>query len=269
MGKARDFVFTHGALWERALYSYLFDDGSLDHVHQCLLCYKNADDGWGHGLEHDLKSPVSHPVALEYLLGVIRDFDLPVGDLLDGTPQWLEQQQAADGSLRNPDNLADYPIAPWWKEWGGQKQPDSIVGNLTKLGLVTPKLTETTRPWVKANHTLESIRANEWLFMAYHAFDYFMNVDGFPEERAATIENIVTCAEKAPEKQSYVLFRFAPKPDSVIAQAVSDAVIQRNLDSLQSSQRDDGGWSDEHDMLVWQPMVTIQVLYTLKQYGRL
>lgn len=270
--KARDFVFSNGALWERELYRALFDYGPMEHLHQCLLCYKNLDGGWGHGLEHDLKTPDSHPAALEYLLTVIRDFDLPVGSLLEGAPQWLEQNQQEDGSLKNPDSLRDYPAAPWWVEWGGQTMPDSIVGNLTRLGLVTPSLAATTQQWVQANHSLEKIRANSWLFMAYHAYDYFMNVDDFPEIemwRQAVIQNIVDCASKAPEKQYYTLFAFAPAPDSPVARALPAGLLDRFLDHLQDTQRADGGWDDEHNMPHWQPVVTIGILHTLRSYGRL
>ena len=270
MNKARNFVFEKGNLWERALFSYRFDGGSLDRLHQCLIAYKNLDHGWGNGLEQDIKAPDSHPAALEYLLTVIRDFEVPVGDLLAGTPDWLEAHQNADGSLRNPSTLTDYPIAPWWADWDGQTQPDSIVGSLTRLGLVTPALAERTRQWAATVHSLESIRSNEWLFMAYHAYDYFMNVNSFPESyRQAVIDNIVVCAEKMPEKQYYVLFQFAPTPESPLARALPDGLIEHCLDYLQDSQRPDGGWSDEHDMPHWQPSVTMFVLLTLQRFGRL
>lgn len=270
--KARDYVFNSGTLWERAMFSYLFDDGPLARVHQCLLCYKNPDNGWGHGLEHDLKVPDSHPAALEYLLGVLRDFEIPAGNLLDGTPEWVARNQNADGSLKNPPTLKDYPIAPWWAEWGGQTAPDSIVGNLTRMGLVTPALAETTRRWVQANHSLEKIRANEWLFMAYHAYDYFMHVSDFPDieqYRQAVIDNIVACATKMPEEQYYSFFAFAPTSDSPVARALPGGLLDKILDYLQATQRDDGGWSDQHNMPVWQPAVTMRVLYGLRRYGRI
>jgi len=50
--KARDFVYSNGMLWERALFAYHFEDGSLEHLHRCLLAYKNADDGFGNAQEH-------------------------------------------------------------------------------------------------------------------------------------------------------------------------------------------------------------------------
>ncbi len=270
--KARDYVFSSGTLWERALFGYLFDDSPLAHVYQCLLCYKNPDGGWGNGLEHDLKVPDSHPAALEYLLGVLRDFEIPVGDLLDGTPEWVEHHQNADGSLQNPPTLKDYPIAPWWVEWGGQTAPDSIVGNLTRMGLATPALAETTRRWVQAHHSLDKIHANEWLFMNYHAFDYFMHVSDFPDVeqyRQAVIQNIVDCALKIPEAQYYSFFAFAPTPDSTVAQFLPVERLHHMLDTLQNTQRDDGGWSDQHDMPHWQPAVTMSVLTILQRYGRI
>lgn len=269
--KARDFVYGHGTLFERALFAYLFEGGALARVHQCLRCYKNTDNGWGHGLEHDLRCPDSNPAQLEYLLFINRDTGLPLGDLLDGTPQWLESIRNADGSLQNPPTLRDYPLAPWWHEWGGQTIPDSIVGNLTRLEVVTPALAESTRGWVQANITLEKIRANEWLFMAYHYLDYFMNVDDFPkvaDYRRATIENVIACAEVMPEKQYYVLLQFVPRPDSPLAQHIPAHLIQRSLDYVQATQQDDGHWNDEHNLPQWFPYVTITVLNALKQWGR-
>ena len=173
--QARNFVYQNGALWERALFAYLFDGGSLDHLHRCLLAYKNEDGGFAHGLEHDIKCPDSHPLALEFLLSVHRDTGIPMGNLLDGTVQWLENNRNEDGSLKNPDTLLQYPHAPWWSQ-GGQTAPDAITGHLIKLGLSTPSLEASTAKWVEENLTVEKIKSNEWLFMAYHAHDYFMNI---------------------------------------------------------------------------------------------
>jgi hypothetical protein len=277
MKKARDFIYSNGTLWERALFAYLFQAGSLERVHQCLLCYRNDDGGWGHALEHDIRTPDSHPLALEYLLSVLRDTGLPPGSLLDGAAAWVEANRKDDGSLINPPSVLDYPHAPWWElgevtAEGGQTAPDSITGNLYKHGKATQSLLESTRLWVGSNLTLEKVQTNDWLFLAYHAFDYFMNVDDFPDldvYRQATIDNIINCARNAPEKQYYVLFQFAPSPDSPISRAMPPDVLNRNLDYLLSSQRDDGGWNDENGLAQWQPYATILVLLALQRYGRL
>ncbi|WP_391573805.1 prenyltransferase/squalene oxidase repeat-containing protein [Cohnella sp.] len=271
MDKAREFVYANGLLWEQALFSYLFDGGSLERLHQCLLCYKNSDGGWGHGLEHDIKCPDSHPLALEFLLTIERDTKIPLTDLLEGTVDWIERNKNEDGSLKNPDSLHKYPHAPWWSN-GGQSSPDSITGNLIKMGICSTSLAASTSLWVKTNLTLEKIRANEWLFMAYHAHDYFLNLEDTPENRPfieATIDNIIECAKNATEKNYFTLFQFANSPDTKIAKAMPKALINKFLDYLESSQREDGGWNDEHGLKHWQPYNTTFILSVLKNYGRL
>lgn len=270
--KARDFVYSSGALWERALFGFLFEDRPLPQLHQALLAHKNADGGWGHALEHDVRTPDSNPIALEFLLTAQCITGFPLGNLLDGTATWLEANRNDDGTLKPPASLFDYPHAPWWDELGIAPPADSIVGNLCRLKQSTPSLDETTAQWVINHLTPERIRANEWLFMAYHAYDYFFGVKDFPDlevYRAATIQNIADCAAKMPEHQYYGLLQFAPAPDTPIAQAIPPALIERSLEHVAATQRDDGGWNDEHALAQWFPWVTITNLLALRNHGRI
>src|SRR5579859_3464135 len=145
--RCKQFVYEHGTLWERALFAHLFERRPVDRLHQCLLCYRNDDGGYGHGLECDISCPDSNPLQVEFLLRVLSDFRLPPGSLLDGTVGWLERQREPNGELRNSPALADYPMAPWWNEMGGQRTPDSITGNLLRLGMCSPTLADSTRAW--------------------------------------------------------------------------------------------------------------------------
>ncbi len=272
--KARDFVYSNSVLWERALFGLLFEGRSAAHLAKCLLAYKNSDNGFGNGLEPDIKTPDSHPLALESVLGsLVRDtgvaFDPQVKAIFEGTPAWLEKQRKPDGSLNNPSSTREYPHAPWWAESGGQMMPDSITGNLMALGLCTPALAESTRHWVAEYLTLETIRGTEWMFMNYHAYDYYMNVPDFPDVEAyrqAVVENIAKRAESIPEKQYFCLLQFAPSPESRVARAAPD-LVARSVDYLASTQRADGGWDDEHGLAHWQPYVTIINLVALRRFG--
>ena len=271
VAKARQFVYRQGTLLERALYAWLFEGGSLERLHQIVRCYKNVDGGFGHGLEHDLKAPQSNPLALEYLLGLMRHAGVPPGQLFDGTANWVEAQMDENGDLRNPPQTRDYPLAPWWREQGGQTLPDSIVGNLMRFGCATPALIDKTKRWALNNHTQDKIRRNEWLFMAYHAFDFFFALDDFPDLagfRQATVDNIVACALAAPESQYDSLFVFAPTPDSAIAAALPAGFIDRCLDVLSAAQQNEGHWLDQHKLPQWYPMTTINVLLALKRHGQ-
>jgi hypothetical protein len=273
LNNARSFVHAHGNLWERALWDYLFDKGSAERVQNCLLPYKNADGGWGHGLEHDIKTPQSNPLMLEFLLSIWRDTEVPLGNLLKGTPQWLESNQKPDGSLINPSNLLDYPHAQWWQE--GHTVPASITGNLIRLGLCPESVRERTRKWVQQNLDLESIQTNNWLFMNYRPYDYFFYEDNFPQlddHRQAVLENIYSTAlghEKSGEQHKlFPFFQFASSPESEIAKNAPAGLVERILDYLENSQREDGGWDDEHGLTYWQPYFSTIILLALKRFGR-
>jgi len=108
--------------------------------------------------------------------------------------------------------------------------------------------------------------------MAYHAYDYFMNISDFPqlaEYRAATINNIVRCAERAPENQYSSLLSFIPSPDAPVAQALPANLLKRVLDYLSEAQQDEGQWLDQHGLRHWQPYLTIHVLVGMRNHGRL
>jgi hypothetical protein len=268
---ARDFVYQHGVLWERALFGHLFEDRPVEAVQRALLAYKNSDNGFGNAMEHDARCPDSHPLALEFLLTVLTRTGIEPGNLLDGTAHWVEMNREEDGALRNPAAFLAYPHAPWWNG-GGQKMPDSIVGNLMTLGKATPSLVTSTRQWVQQNLTLEAIRANDWLFMSYHSYDYFFADDDFPaveRYREAVVETILRLAATMPENQTYTLFSFAPTPYSPVALAADEDLIERGLHTLESSQQEDGGWRDQHGLPQWYPWVTISNLLTLRAYGRI
>jgi hypothetical protein len=266
--KARDFVYNNGILWERDLFAYLFQNGSLKRLHHSLQSYQNEDGGYGNAFEHDLRCPNSNPLALEFLLGMLSVNGVPVGTILDGTAAWLERNRNPDGSLRNPPETLDYPHAPWWNE-GGQSIPDSIVGNLIRQGKSTPDLNTSTAKWVQTNLTLEKIRATDWLFMAYHPYDYYFALPDPELEpfRQATIEKIIALGRTVPADQYYNLVCFAMMPTSPVAQAAPD-LIAKALDYLEQAQQEDGGWNDQHGIPHWRPYVTIISLLALRNHGR-
>ena len=243
LGRARDFVYRNGTLLERALFAWLFEGARLERLHQIVLCYKNPDNGFGHGLEHDLKAPQSNPLALEYLLGLMKHCGVPPGTVFVGTARWVEAQMDERGNLRNPPETREYPLESWWQERGGQTMPDSIVGNLMRFGAATPSLIDKTKAWALANYTPAKIRENTWLFMTYHAFDFFFALDKLPglqRLREATVDNIVSCAKAAPENQYDSLFIFAPTPDSMIARVLPAGLLDRALDALSDAQQAGG-----------------------------
>ena len=129
--------------------------------------------------------------------------------------------------------------------------------------------------WVNLNLDLEKIQTNNWLFMVYHAFDYFLNEDQYPESmkfQEAVLQNIYQTAmaheDKGELNKLFPFFQFATGPESIVAQNAPDGLIDRILDHLETSQREDGGWDDEHGLPYWQPYFSTIILLALKRFGR-
>ncbi|MHB1394286.1 MAG: hypothetical protein ACYCYE_14685 [Clostridia bacterium] len=112
----------------------------------------------------------------------------------------------------------------------------------------------------------------KWLFMAYHAFDYYSNI-GESEEtigaESAMAANIIECVESAKESQYHTLFHFIKSPDDKLAKLIPNSYVGKFLDYLQAAQREDGGWNDEHGLEYWQPYITIEILCALRNFGRI
>ncbi len=268
--KARKYVYAHGALWERVLFSHLFEGASLAHVHQCLTCYKNPDGGWGHGLECDIKTPDSHPLALEFALQIVRVTGIRANSLFHDAPEWLARNRAPDGALLNPPSVLDYPCATHWKETSGQTIPASTVGNLMRQSAVLGDIEITTQSWVLDHLTLKRIQRNDRLIAAYHAHDYFMNVSDFPDlplYRAAVLENILSLTDAAEPHHYYQFAFFAPDPESPVSQAASPKLKRRIFSALAKMQQSDGAWHDEYSNPHWAVWTTIMVLHVLRQHG--
>jgi hypothetical protein len=124
-------------------------DGSPATVIAALTPYQNADGGFGHGLEPDLRSPASSAIATSVAFQALREVragaDMP---MVRRALAWLEQAfDWADGvwPIIGPDvDLA--PHAPWWtwsedlaEQWNGFGFNPSIE-LLAVLYAIVPKL---------------------------------------------------------------------------------------------------------------------------------
>ena len=60
--KARDFILTNARMIERRLFDFHFENGGQEGVFHAVYAYRNADGGFGHGMEPDTASPESQPL---------------------------------------------------------------------------------------------------------------------------------------------------------------------------------------------------------------
>ena len=61
--KARDFIVERARPLEKALYRFHFESGAKEDVVHEVRAYQNADGGFGHALESDLRTPESSVIC--------------------------------------------------------------------------------------------------------------------------------------------------------------------------------------------------------------
>jgi hypothetical protein len=252
-------------------------------VRQAVAAYRNADGGFGHGLEPDGRAPGSQPAAVELALRNLDDADAWDEDLAAGACDWLQASVPAEGgAVFVLDAIRGWPHAPWWvPEDGGPASlitTGMIAGTLHASGIRHPWLDRATAlVWSRAddlasaggydmrglirflNHVPDRDRAEEVL------------------DRAGQVlrsRGLVALDPGAPGEVMTPL-DFAPLPGSRARRLFSEATIEAHLDHLAAGQADDGGWTfnwpawspaAERD---WRGSLKVDALHVLRAHGRL
>src|SRR5262245_38855892 len=73
LGRARDFLLGNARLVERAAFDVCSCNADADRLVDALAAYRNADGGFGHALEPDLRVPLSQPLHTEFALQTLMD----------------------------------------------------------------------------------------------------------------------------------------------------------------------------------------------------
>jgi hypothetical protein len=277
---AERFMLSNARVLERHHLAVILHGAPTDPVLDALRPYRNADGGFGHALEPDVRGPESEPVAVQHALEVLLDIDATDDPMLADAAAWLGTIADADGGM--PFVLpaaARYPRAPWMvPSDGGSQITFSLAAYLWEA--------RSSEPWLE--------RATEWCwrklegqerltgFRVKFALDF---LDAVPDEdRArAAVERLRSSlgpdgSVPVPggiENERITPLMLSERPEGRSRALFTDEQIAAELDALEAEQRDDGGWM--FDWLAWSPgqevewrgIVTVRALRTLGAHGRL
>lgn len=73
--QARRFLRTEARPLDRAVFEHRFEEGPAEQVIEELAAYGNADGGFGHALEPDLRTPSSSALCTGIALDLLRELD--------------------------------------------------------------------------------------------------------------------------------------------------------------------------------------------------
>jgi hypothetical protein len=296
--KARAFVRQQARPLDQCLLVYYLGEGAADDVLFELGKYQNADGGFGHALEPDLRLPDSSAIATTVGLQILRALKAS-GDhpLVQGAMRYLlhtyDAAIEAWPIIPPHDNTA--PHAPWWRydaelsqRWAGfRANPRAeIVGYLWDYsGLVPEDLLERLTSAVVGHlETLsEALEIHDLL-----CYVRLAETQTLPEGvRTSILQKLRPAVDATVLKEPSAWDRYglkplevAPSPDSPFADLLARE-IELNLDYEIQHHQEDGSWAPtwswgeqfpeawKQAEREWKGCLTMRALRRLQNYGRL
>ena len=283
---AEVFIWSTARLLDRHRYALLFHDGPAEAVIEALRGYRNADGGFGHALEPDLRCPSSQPAPTLYALETLNEAGATDHDLARRARGWIASMAEPNGGVRSVlSGYEGYPHAPWWTDVG-ESTPFSGTGSFLTLGIAAAFYNAgvTDDDWLlpATEWSWRSIETTEepggyWLKYALAFLDTVPD-DERAREMIGSLRNRLDTSMIAPvggEGEALRPLDLSPRPGSRSRELVGQAQIDAHLDIVESGQQQDGGWM--FDWLAWSPAqtsewrghVTIRSLQWLTDHGRL
>lgn len=278
---AREFLLREARLLERRLFAALFEGGPADAVVDALRGYRNADGGFGHGLEPDKLCPASLAIDVEFALLAMDAAGCPDRELIRGACGFLAGI-SVDGAVPLAAPIIEkYPRAVHWSDWTYRPNVNptaGLTGLMHRFGAEHAWIEHATRWCWAALETelpLDAHAFGEALVFLEHAGD---------DERAARLASTFTAhlprlahfrLDAADPGYGVTPLHYAPTPQSRWRAMFSDATVAAHLDRLEADQQSDGGWA-----ITWEPpsraatlayrgIETLRALRVLRAYGRL
>jgi hypothetical protein len=278
---ASQFIAATARVLDRRRFERHFEGGEAGPVRDAVAAYRNADGGFGHGLEPDGRTPHSQPAAVEVGLRTLHEADAWDEALVTGACDWLERTAPAEGgAVFVAPSVDGWPHAPWWRPEDGLRpslvSTGQIAGTLLARGTRHLWLDRAGELMWERIETLGGGHAYE-LYGVVRFLDHVGDRDRAREalERhvAGPLRAVVNTDPAAGETHGPL--GFAPRPDSIARALFDDAEIAADLDRLAAGQREDGGW--DFDFPAWSPAaqadwrgsMTVDALLTLREHGRL
>ncbi|WSQ12210.1 hypothetical protein OG604_33105 [Streptomyces sp. NBC_01231] len=293
LARAEHFVWLTARVLEQRLFAYHFLNGSADPVETALDAYRNADGGYGHALEPDLRGPVSQPLHTGHALRVLDAIGRCGGQRVERVCRYLTSVTTREGALPaiHPSQRG-YPTAPFIPV------PDDPPSALLATGPVVGLLhrNDVWHAWL--------FRATDFCWQAVesmqrsHPYEIQAAViflDSVPdrpraeaaadrlgrlvrEDRLAALDpdrlDAFPVAPGYAPGEHHFPYDYAKTPTSLARAWFTDDEMARSLDLLVGAQQEDGGWPirwrqwAQSTALEARPAVTIEALRTLRAYGR-
>lgn len=295
--EASNFVLHSARGLERKIYKYRFQNGTVGPILVELHHYQNPDGGFGHGLEPDLRSPLSSPIATTHAFQRLNKLDLEEieGDLVKDGIDYFQNTFNPEVKrwFATPSEINDYPHAPWWhydEEKGGTMIDESwgnptaeILGYLLKFNQFVDRI-DTEK---LLNHAVQRLNRNGDLSSEHEVQCYVKLYRYLPSEWCSKIrDRLANAVQQLVRTDPSEWNDYVPKPIDFVKSpdsfkfGISANLIEENLDFLVESLKSNGviepSWEwgqyeEEWDRAKkeWTGILTLRGLTLLDEFGRI
>ncbi|MCA9881850.1 MAG: hypothetical protein KC708_02725 [Anaerolineae bacterium] len=292
--KAISYIKNHARPLEKARYAFYFEDGVIADILSALADFQNADGGFGHGLECDLRLADSSVIATTVAFQCFTEFKIP-GDhpMVVNACQYL--MATYDAAHANwpiiPPNISDAPHAPWWAYRDDRidnlvNPRAEIVGYLNAYPEHFPATLREQLTQAVVDYLFE--QPDELEMHDLYCYLRLWQSNSLPSDVSARmgtkLNRIVdkTVDRSRDNWQDYSLnpLAVAPGPDSPFAERFREEIDQ-NLDYIIETQGEDGAWLPNWSwgeqwpdawaqaQREWGGIITLGNLRTLQSFGRI
>ncbi len=280
---AARFLASNARVLEWRCFERLCAGGAAQPIRDAVLAYRNPDGGFGHALEPDGRCPATQPLAIEFALRVLDQFDAWDEEVAKGACDWLEAHQPLEGGAAFTEpTIAAWPHAPWWVFQEGRPMSLAATGQIASSLLARA----VKHDWLE--------RATELLWSQidrladpnpYDMYGLLRFLQHVPDRQRAQAafqgvgeillnSELVALDPEAPGEVHGPL-NYAPEPDSLARRVFDRDTIEAHLTHLARSQAEDGGW--HFNWPAWSPVaarawrgyVTVESLRVLRANRRL
>jgi hypothetical protein len=261
MAAARAFLRAHARIIEIRLAEFALD-GTAEAAGAAIAgleAYRNADGGFGHGLESDALAPSSQPLAVDSAFDLLADIAESTEDptlreraaaSARATLDYLDSVADSDGGLSVVlPSVAEFPRAEHWGDGvfpAGLNPTGKLLGNARALGLEHPWMERATRFCRSAIDRLDPGTDAHTALCAVRFLETELDRDASAkvyEDLLGRIDELALFKPMPGPGYGLTPLDFAPSPDSSRRRFFGTEAIQAHLDALASAQLDDGGWS--------------------------
>lgn len=290
MTDVRTFLRQHARVLEVRLAEFHFDGDQAAGLAAigALEAYRNADGGFGHGLEADVLAPQSQALGADFAFGVLDEVAAAgspevrarAAESVERTLPFLAGVADASGGVPivGP-SILEHPRADHWNDRPYQPELNPtarLVGVARALGVEHPWLDQAAAFCRQAvddgkvddAHTarcvarfLETEPDRAWAEPAYEAL-------------GQQLPKLPWFQPMPGEGYGLTPLHFAPAPDSPARVFFEKEQVEAHLDAIESQRLEDGGWPVTWEppgpasVLAWRGVWTLDVERTLRAYGR-